>query len=506
MQKPNLLLLCHDANRTREIEGAFRDKYQITAWAGLYPFSAAHSYHGIAVFDHLDAWGYGQDAETICRGLKEQQIAPNAPKIYMAQNRDDASRVKNSQYNKPEKEKLFRGVVDTSYPNYLDELASILEHSMFVPMKIGFISSGRLTTGVVRTFYSKYPQYIEKMGIVSVAQSPGHTDEGIRAACELGKEDPRLRVYEDSRDWKSNLKDMLSDSFDVILHTSSRSKGMRIKEGRNYLWEVDRDVVKGVTEAVLEAEQSLSCQGNLVLPFHILGTNPVGLNMMLAHVLGMPRERLSGFSYVDPVRAIQWIRDEYSRQTGKFLEDSVPIEASVVGQHGAEILIRNSIRINGKRPEELGFNYDERKAMAEIRDISKETAEARERTRKEEKYELLHMQSADAFCRLCVEIASRKQPTAPLYTIRSLEGFMMGEGCLGFSSQLGFDYCGFDGKGFALQDHAVGEILPNLTPTEMEILKEDVYAESQYQKASLEAYLHKSNGWLKEHLYSLIKR
>ena len=84
MEKLNILLLCQDQQKIKEIEACANGRYKITAWSGLYPFKAAESFNGIAFFGELNAFGTYQNAEDICRGLLEQGIARNAPKIYMA--------------------------------------------------------------------------------------------------------------------------------------------------------------------------------------------------------------------------------------------------------------------------------------------------------------------------------------------------------------------------------------------------------------------------------------
>jgi malate/lactate dehydrogenase len=218
--------------------------------------------------------------------------------------------------------------------------------------------------------------------------------------------------------------------------------------------------------------------------------------MALGIALGMPKERLTGFSYVDPTRTMQWIRDYYYTKTKQFLDEKA-VEAKVIGQHGAEILIKSTVKINGKTLEEIGLEIDEEEAIKGIREISKETAEAKERVRTEEKYELLHTQAADAFCKLCVEIAKQKQPSASLYTIKSLDGLLAGDDYCAFNGPAAFDYGGVYGRGISILEQPVGANLPAVTEKEMKIITEEIRAEAQFQKQAVEAFMQKSNGWFK---------
>jgi len=469
---------------------------------GLHEPYHAQKYDGFIVFGQLSAFGENQNGEDLCRHLIGVNI--RRPAFYVSISKEEKAEVMDRDIHRkeekdaktPEEMRLFRGYLNSSDTGYLNELLNVLNDNVWTRLNIGFISAGRLTTGIIRTLYSKYQPYFAKLGVVSIAHTEGHNEGGLRAACEISREDPRFKVYETSGSNLENIMDMLQDEYDLILHTSSKSKGAKIREGRNYLWEIDRNVVKDVCTQVIEAERRLAEKGKEVFPLHIVGTNPVGINMMLGIALGMQKERLTGFSYVDPTRAIQWIRDMYFGKTGIFLDEKA-IEAKVVGQHGAEILIKSTVRINGKKLEEISLEIDEEEARRGIRGISKEIAEARERVRKEEKYELLHTQVAEAFCNLCVDIAKRRQPSVSLYTIRRLEGLLAGEGYCAYNGPAAFDYEGFEGKGIRIVEQPLGINLPYVTEKEMEIIREEIAAEANFQKEAIETFMQKSNGFWK---------
>jgi malate/lactate dehydrogenase len=495
MRKRNILVLDGNAVRGVDLRDYFRDNgYDATHMTGLQDAQRSKQYDGIIIASrNLNVFGNYQSGEELCQRVVEAKV--RIPRFYIGEGQEDVKNVATRDFNKkedaknPYEVKLFRAIVDRKNLEYRNELTALLNDNVSIPLKIGFVSAGRLTTGIIRTLYSKYQDYFTRLGVVSMAHTEGHTDAGLRAACEISKEDPRFKVYENSGDKVENIAEMLSEGYDLILHTSSRSKGTKIKEGRNYLWEADKEVVRDLCSAVVEAEKRRE-----VFPLHIMGVNPVGVNMMLGIALGLAKERLTGFSYVDPTRARQWIRDKYHEKTGQFVDEK-SIDAKVIGQHGAEILIKSTVKIDGKRLEELGFDIDEEEAIRGIREISKETAEARERVRKEEGYELLHTQAAEAFCGLCVEMAKQKQPSASLYTIKNLNGFMAGEGHCAFNGPASLDYNGISGKGITVVEQPVGANLPSVTKSEMNTIIEEIRTEATFQKQSVEAFMQKSNGW-----------
>jgi len=282
-----------------------------------------------------------------------------------------------------------------------------------VPLRIGFVSLGRLAQKSIEILFKEHPEYVQMIGGVSLTGL--HKEEDIRRT--LGIEDEKkFKVY-------NNLEELTRENYDVILVSSSRGAESRVEDGRNWLWNNEKALQYDLWKKIMRAESNLVKLHADTYALYIIATNPIGANISLAEKLGIPTERITGLSVIDTVRARRLLKEQYSEQFNEQLSDE-DVEIRIIGQHGLEVPLCQSIKIKGKTPEAIGLKIDTKRFIRELREEGGKVMESVRNLTYADRCETLYRGVPEAFVRLIGNFCRRKQPLESLYTRRNITGSM----------------------------------------------------------------------------------
>lgn len=361
---------------------------------------------------------------------------------------------------------LFRDIISKSqfYLQPKKHLDFFLEKYITIPLRIGFITLGRLAQKTIEILFKEHPEYVEEIGGVSLTGR--HTEEVLRRRLDIG--DPRLKFHD-------NLEEFVESAYDITLISSSNQASSRAEPGRNWLWDIEKQIQYDLFSRIIEIKRRLGEKERDTKSLLVEGTNPIGANIRLGIELGISPERITGLSVADTQRAKEWLRQKYQERFSEYPKNE-DVHVRVVGQHGLEIPIVNSTKIMGESIRELkeihGFEIDRKRFIRELREGGGKVMEAVAMLSILDKYEALYRGVPEAFVKLIGELSKRKQPQESLYSRRkTLTGYMEFNG----PTEIIYSDKGLEVRAKPLKDYLTKEELYQIVG---ESLQEEEFQES----------------------------
>jgi len=411
MRKPRTLIVDDDSELLAVLSSKFKSLgHEVKA----YPYIGENQLNDIKTFDLviLDQWIRGKrlgkpdlKGDDIARRLKDDKAIRNIPIVLIT----GASITERAILAEEAlRSGLFKEVIGKPlYENDLERIASY----PIIPLNIGFVSLGRLAQKSIEILFKEHPEYVETVKGVSLTGM--HKEENLKRVLNI-EDEPRFKVY-------SSLEELIEQNCDIVLISSSNNAESRIKNGRNWLWNNEKALQYDIWTRIIKKEKEMLLNEKSANSFYIIATNPIGMNISLAEKLGLPAERITGLSVIDTIRAKKWLKQRYFEQFNGQLDDN-DFSVRVIGQHGLEIPIYDSIRIKGKSPEEIGFKIDMNKFTDDIRSEGGKIMESVKNLSRADMQETLYRGVPEAFVRLIGTLCRREQPVESLYTKRNVSG------------------------------------------------------------------------------------
>lgn len=315
---------------------------------------------------------------------------------------------------------LFEDVIPRELSELIDPLGEIVRNKVYEPLRVAFVSAGGVMQGATKTLLKNkyYSQFIAEVGCVSINKTEGHTEEALRTALEI-KDDPRFRMYD-------NLEDLVAQNHDLGTITSSAAQGKwSSNPGRNSLWKAEKKgrvilpIVSGIAAMLKKSGEQIHTLWNMCV-------NPIGTHMTLAVKAGIPAPYVTGLSVLDTLRPKDYLRHLYYETFEEYLDED-KIYVRVLGQHGEEMPLEKSIRINDMTLEEVGelaleqgkeFGYDREEMIQYVRNQGGKEMSAKATTTKADRLDLMYTNLTVGLARLCEYAARRWQPEESLYAVR----------------------------------------------------------------------------------------
>ncbi len=284
-------------------------------------------------------------------------------------------------------------------------LERIIQTHQKFPMTLGFLGLGKLGRECLAGVFGYNKDILEKA--IAYSPSGAHSEELTRQSTGI-----RSSLLK----FTSTLEEFMSYQPDVILSSFSLGKaGVQNAPGRNQLWnEEEKECHSAVIREVFRLEQGLTKK-----PLYIEAANPVGIRTAHLYKLGIAKDRLTGLSAVDTFRVKSYLEEAYFKQYGT----AVPFEdisVLVVGQHGLEVPLKNTISIRGKSLEELGISLDMDAFTQGIRGEGKLAMRAVAALEQIEQTEAAYYEVPTAFVGMMKELFRHKQPSMSLYAFGDL--------------------------------------------------------------------------------------
>jgi len=383
---------------------------------------------------------------------------------------------------------IFKDIIYKSDAAVEDRLKDKIGYHTVIPLKIGFISLGRLAQGLIKTLLHTCPENIESITGVSVAETKGHDEASLRERLSLPSESD-FRIC-------SSLEEFIALDNDINVVSSSKLAKSRLRPGRNWLWRIDQRTLVPIYQKIVEVERRLRQQGQEVSPLYNIATNPIGSQIMLGIELGLDPQRITGLSASDTYRVIEWIKKRYKDLNGVW-PDQKKVYARVLNQHGLEIPVIGSIIAEGRTAKDLGLDCEEERLQM-IEDIRKTGGKKQQEIRdaqEEDRYELVSSDVAEAFVQNVREISKREQPSWSSYSLREKDGL----------------YCAYNGPQIRDYDQKGLRVLPApldtiaLTPEERIQIDDEFIMSSEFQVSRIEKLLGRLRIQPSEHAKNYLK-
>ena len=299
---------------------------------------------------------------------------------------------------------------------YKDAIKSaILEH-VRTPLRIGLISLGRLNQKILEILFKEHRDYIEEVGGISLTGQ--HKEQDIRRGLDIN--DPHFVMH-------PTLDSMIAANYDLVINSSSAKAASRVEPGRNWLWETEKTTQLNEWRRISELEQKKRDSGIEPATLYAVATNPIGPIMYLANQLGIQAENLTGLSVAGRKRFIDWIKKIYHDKHNEWLDDA-RIEAEVLGPHGMEFPLAETVKIrdkdgNWKTAEECGMPMINGESRKYLREEGGRIMDAIATLSAADQYEALYRGVPEATVALIEGMTLRKQPKGLIYAITERGAF-----------------------------------------------------------------------------------